>query len=63
MKSINPITELKRRQGGRSMAEFAKEIGCSTAYLSDIYKEQRKPGPKILVYLGLTKKEEYGRTN
>lgn len=49
------ITMLKAKQGRQSMREFAKVLGCSAPYLSDIYRGNRDPGPLILNYLGLEK--------
>jgi hypothetical protein len=46
---------LKEKQGDRSLREFALEVGCSAAYLSDVYNGNREPAKKILDYLGLTR--------
>lgn len=46
---------LAGKQNGRPLREFAAEIGCTAAYLSDIYNHKRDPGPKILEYLNVTK--------
>ena len=48
------IAMLKKEQDG-SMRALAREIGVSVAYLSDVYKKRRTPGPTILTYLGLEK--------
>ena len=50
------IRELKTRQGERSLRQFARELGISAAYLSDIYLGRREPGPKVLQPLGLSKR-------
>lgn len=49
------LIQLASRQRCRPLREFAAEIGCTAAYLSDIYNHKRDPGPKILEYLNLTK--------
>lgn len=49
------ISILQRKQGERSLREFAKELKCSAAYLSDLYRGNREPGPRIMRYLGLTR--------
>lgn len=46
---------LTKKQAGRSLRELARGIGCSAAYLSDVYHGNREPGPMILDYLGLEK--------
>ena len=50
------IDMLKKRQGKRSLREFARELNVSAAYLSDIYKGRRNPGPAILEHFGLSKR-------
>lgn len=50
---------LKDDQGERSAAEYARQIGISPQYLSDIYCGRRDPGPAVLEYLGLQKTEFY----
>lgn len=45
------IKLLKQRQGERSLREFARDIGVTAAYLSDIYQSRREPGPAIQRYL------------
>jgi hypothetical protein len=46
---------LKRKQGKRSLREFAQEIGITPAYLCDIYKGRRQGGAKLLRYFGMEK--------
>lgn len=46
---------LMERQGQRSLRAFAEEVGCSPAYLYDIYASRREPGKKVLQYLGFRK--------
>lgn len=44
---------LVEAQGERSLRSYASSIGCSAAYLCDVYHGNRAPGPKILKVLGL----------
>jgi transcriptional regulator with XRE-family HTH domain len=55
MKTEDVLRILTSKQGSRSLRDFAQEIGCSAAYLSDIYNGNRQPGPKILTFLGMKK--------
>lgn len=50
------IRELKRRQGEKTLREFARELGVAPSYLSDVYRGRREPGPKILRPLGFRKR-------
>jgi transcriptional regulator with XRE-family HTH domain len=52
-KEINPVQLLKSRQGEMSLREFSKQVGVSAAYISDLYRGNRFPGPRILRFLGL----------
>jgi hypothetical protein len=52
------VEMLQRRQGKQSLRSFAGEVGCSAAYLSDVFRKLRQPGPKILEYLGLGRTEQ-----
>lgn len=52
------LAELKKQQGGRSLRAFAEEVGCSAAYLSDVFKGQRQPGPKLLDHLGVERRTQ-----
>ena len=58
MKAKQLIRELRARQGQRSLRRFARELGISAAYLSDIYLGRSEPGPKVLEPLGLRKRIE-----
>jgi transcriptional regulator with XRE-family HTH domain len=49
------IALLKKKQGKRSLREFARALGISAPYLSDIYLGRRRPGPAVLQHLGLHK--------
>lgn len=46
---------LRRKQGDRSLRAFAASVGVSAAYLSDILRNNRQPGPKILKMLRVRK--------
>lgn len=48
------IEKLREDQGDRSLRKYATAIGCTAAYLSDIYNNRRDPGPMILDHLNLT---------
>lgn len=50
---------IKKRQGDRSASEFAKELGISPAYLSDVYLGRRDPGDKILSKLSIQRRVVY----
>ena len=45
------LAMLRLKQGPQSLRSYAAEIGCSVAYLSDIFLKRRLPGPKVLEYL------------
>jgi transcriptional regulator with XRE-family HTH domain len=48
---------LKKKQGDRSLRRFAEELEISAAYLSDIYRGNRRPGKSVLLHLGLAEQE------
>jgi len=50
------IRIIRAGQGDRSLRDYAREIGISAAYLSEIYAGTRSPGRKCLVYFDITKK-------
>jgi hypothetical protein len=52
------VEMLKKKQGERSLRQFATDMGISAAYLSDIYKGNRRPGKVVLQNLGLTARIE-----
>ena len=52
---------LRRKQGDRTQVELAKELGISTAYLSDIFNGNREPSAAILDYLELKRQTFYTR--
>jgi transcriptional regulator with XRE-family HTH domain len=47
---------IRKRKGEKSLREFAKEIGITAPYLSDILKKNRSPGKTVLKFFGLEKK-------
>lgn len=55
---MDPIIELRKRIDRASLRAVAKELGISAPYLSDIMREQRKPGPKVLNALGIERQSE-----
>jgi hypothetical protein len=51
------IAILKQRQGGDSLRVYAKSLGVSVAYLSDIYLGRRTVGNKICDALGYVRQK------
>jgi len=47
------LAELTERKGNGSWSRLANDLGISRAYLSDIVRGNRQPGPGILAALGL----------
>jgi transcriptional regulator with XRE-family HTH domain len=58
---MDPIKILKARIAKQSGSAVAKELGVSPAYLSDVMRGKREPGPKILEPLGLVRVVTYRR--
>ena len=50
------IELLKRQQKGLSLRAYAKRMGVSVAYLSDVYRGRRAPGPKLLGLNGFARR-------
>lgn len=48
------ISIIRKAQGEKSLRTFATEIGVSAAYLSDVFRGNRKPGQKILNFFNMT---------
>jgi transcriptional regulator with XRE-family HTH domain len=44
---------MKALQKGQTQAQYAKSIGVSPQFLSDVYAMRRDPGEKILSALGI----------
>ncbi len=44
---------IRKGQGDKSLRAYAREIGVSAPYLSDVLRGNRNPGPKILKFFGL----------
>lgn len=55
--SRNEVIEMLRGQIdlAGSMREYARSVGISAAYVSDVMRGNRDPGPAILHDLGLSK--------
>lgn len=51
------VEMLKQKQGSQSLRRYAKAIGCSAPYLSDVYLGKRDPGPKLLNHLELEREK------
>lgn len=47
----------------KSQKDLAVEMGVSQAYVSDLLKGNRDPGPKVLAFLGLRKIVVYKRAS
>ena len=50
-----PLQLLRDRLKGRTYKEVGDEIGVSAAFICNVLKGKRKPGPKVLKALGLKK--------
>lgn len=50
---------LKQKQSDGTQAQLAREIGITPQYLHDVFHGRRAPGPKILEYLRIEKRETY----
>lgn len=55
MQTSDVIKILQAKQGEQSLRQFAGKVGCTAAYLSDLYRGNRQPGKKIMKFLGLKK--------
>ena len=55
LKQDKVVEMLRKKQGKRSLRQFARDLGISAPYLSDIYKGRRNPGPAILSQIGIEK--------
>lgn len=55
MRIVDPLSLLREQIAKASLRKLALQIGCSAAYLSDVMRGNRLPGPKVLKYLGLRK--------
>lgn len=53
------IKLMRKKQGQRTDAEFARELGISAPYLFEIFRGTRDPGDKVLEALGLQKETVY----
>lgn len=57
MNSEDVRNSLKKFMGGQSLRTFGRGCGLSAAYLSDVLRGNREPGPAILQILELEKVE------
>lgn len=55
MKTEDVRKLLVKQMAGKSLREFGSSHGLSAAYLSDVLRGNRNPGPTILDILGLEK--------
>jgi len=62
----NTIEELleimKRVQGGKTLTEFAADLGISKQYLSNVYNRHKEPSERLLGKLGFTRQTAYVRS-
>ena len=49
------MQKIRDKQGTMGLREYALSLGITVAYLSDLYKGRREPGPKILKKFKLIK--------
>lgn len=47
------VEMMRKRQGGRSNAALARDLGVTRVYIGDIYHGRCAPGPKVLKALGI----------
>lgn len=55
------IKLIKDKKGDGSQSDLARAMGITPQYLHDVLNGRRAPGPKILEYLGIEKRENYVR--
>jgi len=48
-----------RRTRGLTLAQLADAIGVTEGFISHVIRGRRRPGPKVLRWLGLTAREVY----
>lgn len=53
------IVFMKRLQGDQTDGEFARSVGVSPQYISDIYRGRRVPGKNVVEALGVTRSVVY----
>lgn len=53
--------ELSARCKGRMKVEVAREVGVSAGFIGAVLRGRKRPGPKVLAYLGLEAYEAYRR--
>jgi hypothetical protein len=56
MQDVRRMVERQAKKAG-SLRAYARQTGCTVAYLSDVLRARRDPGPKVLTPLGLEKIE------
>lgn len=63
MNTIQLLFLLEERVARDGPSAVARSLGVSRQYLSDVRNGERKPGPKILAGLGVTKEVRYVSDN
>jgi hypothetical protein len=56
------INELVKRRGDNTWKELAEQIDCSATSLCDVLHGHRRPGKKILEFLGFRTEMVYVKT-
>lgn len=56
------IEELKEDQGDTSLREYAKTVGCTASYLSQVYNGVRPPSETLLTRINIERQTTYSRT-
>jgi transcriptional regulator with XRE-family HTH domain len=51
------IDLIRKEQGRSSLRDYAKSVGISAAYLSDVLRGNRAPGRKIYEHFGLNREK------
>jgi transcriptional regulator with XRE-family HTH domain len=51
------IDLIRKEQGRSSLRDYAKSVGISAAYLSDVLRGNRAPGKKIYEHFGLSREK------
>jgi hypothetical protein len=62
--TVDELLEIMRRvQGEKSNTAFAKELGISKQYLTDIYNRRKEPGDTVSAALGFRRTTAYVRSS
>lgn len=53
------VAMLRAKRGGKTLKQFADEIGCTFQFVSQVFHGVRIPGGEMLDYLGIEKVTVY----